>query len=295
MTAPPLTQGRLVPGLIRAARPRQWTKNVLVLAAPLAGGVILQSAIAASVAVAFLAFCLSASGVYLVNDALDVDADRAHPRKQHRPVASGVVPVSTALVVGAALLLAGLVTSSLVSPRLILVVLVYEVLQVSYCLWLKHEAVLDIAVVASGFLLRAIAGAVAADVVPSQWFLLVAAFGSLFMVAGKRYAEMVLEGRNDATRRALGSYTSSYLRFVWSLAATVVVVTYCLWAFEIAGDAAGWATVSIAPFVLAILRYAVDVDAGAAGEPEEIVVGDRVLQALGALWLTALSLAVYYR
>ena len=145
-------------------------------------------------------------------------------------------------------------------------------MQLAYCFGLKHQAVLDICIVSSGFLIRAIAGGVAAGNIPlSQWFLLVMAFGSLFMVAGKRYAELQLAERTGAKiRKSLESYTGSYLRFVWTLSATAMVVCYGLWAFERDGANAAWFAVTMIPFTIAILRYAVDVDGGLAGEPEEI-------------------------
>jgi decaprenyl-phosphate phosphoribosyltransferase len=150
-------------------------------------------------------------------------------------------------------------------------------------------------VVASGFLLRGIAGGVAAGLFLSQWFLLVAAFGSLFMVAGKRYSELLVVGDEAATRKTLREYSASYLRFVWSLSAGVACTAYSLWAFEMAKtqDNVPWATISIAPFVLAILRYARDVDKGAAGAPEEIVMHDRVLLVLGALWVLTVGVGVF--
>ena len=152
------------------------------------------------------------------------------------------------------------------------------------------------AAVASGFVLRAISGGVATDLPISNWFLLVTSFGSLFMVAGKRYSELVLVGDAAATRKTLKEYSASYLRFVWSLSAGVAVTAYCLWAFDMGNqhaDAVPWATISIAPFVMAILRYAVDVDKGAAGAPEEIVLGDRVLLGLGVVWVLTLALGVF--
>ena len=131
----------------------------------------------------------------------------------------------------------------------------------------------------SAYLIRAIAGGAAANIPLSQWFLLVMAFGSLFMVAGKRYAELQLAERTGAKiRKSLESYTSTYLRFVWTLSATAVVLCYGLWAFERDHGRAGWFAVSMIPFTIAILRYAVDVDGGVAGEPEEIALRDRVLQ-----------------
>ena len=152
---------------------------------------------------------------------------------------------------------------------------------------------LDICIVSSGFLIRAIAGGVAASIPLSQWFLLVMAFGSLFMAAGKRYAELQLAERTGAKiRKSLESYTSSYLRFVWTLSATAVVLCYGLWAFERDGNAGSWFAVSMVPFTIAILRYAVDIDGGEAGEPEEIALHDRVLQMLALAWIGTVGAAV---
>ncbi|MGD9525751.1 decaprenyl-phosphate phosphoribosyltransferase [Pseudonocardia sp.] len=284
-------------GVVRTMRPRQWVKNVLVLAAPFAAGMLFSGDTAAALAVAFVAFSLAASGIYLVNDAKDVTADRAHPTKRSRPIASGIVPVPLALGVATALLLGALGVSFLAGPDLAIVVAVYVAVQLAYCFWLKHQPVLDICIVASGFLLRAIAGGAATGIALSQWFLLCAGFGSLFMVAGKRYAEMMLAERTGAKiRRSLEGYSASYLRFVWACSATVLIMTYCLWAFQIREEQPHntvWTMLSIVPFVVAVLRYAVDVDNGNGGEPEDIALGDRVLQILAAGWLVMLALAIY--
>jgi decaprenyl-phosphate phosphoribosyltransferase len=183
----------------------------------------------------------------------------------------------------------------LTRPALTGVLASYVVIQLAYCLFLKNQPVLDLAVVASGFLLRGVAGGVAAGLQLSQWFLLVAAFGSLFMVAGKRYSELVLVGDLAETRKTLREYSASYLRFVWSLSAGVACTAYCLWAFEMGETQEGipWATLSIAPFILAILRYAVDVDKGTAGAPEEIVLRDRVLLALALAWAATVGVGVF--
>ncbi|MGY1754918.1 decaprenyl-phosphate phosphoribosyltransferase [Blastococcus sp. SYSU D01042] len=289
-------RGSFAWGLVRALRPRQWVKNVLVLAAPLAAGEIFNAAIMRPTAVAFVLFCLSASAVYLVNDTIDVEEDRRHPRKRFRPIAAGIVPRWLALALAAVLFTVALVAAVLLTrPELALVLASYTVIQLAYCVFLKNQPVIDLAVVASGFLLRGIAGGVAAGLLLSQWFLLVAAFGSLFMVAGKRYSELVLVGDAAATRKTLKEYSASYLRFVWSLSAGVAVTAYSLWAFEMGEtqDGIPWSTISIAPFVMAILRYAVDVDKGAAGAPEEIVLRDRVLLCLGVLWVATMALGVF--
>ena len=294
--------GNLITGVIKAIRPRQWVKNVLVLAGPLAalGGpvhyryaeVMHKGSLAL---MAFVVFCLAASSIYLVNDVRDIEADREHPTKRFRPIAAGVVPEWLAYTLAAVLGVASLAISWLVTPNLALVMLVYVAMQLAYCFGLKHQAVMDICIVSSAYLIRAIAGGAATDIHLSQWFLLVMAFGSLFMVAGKRYAELQLAERTGAAiRKALESYTSTYLRFVWTMSATAVVLCYGLWAFERDHGSAGWFAVTMIPFTIAILRYAVDVDGGLAGEPEDIALRDRVLQALAVAWIATVGAAVAF-
>lgn len=283
-----------ISGLVRAVRPRQWTKNVLVFAAPVASGHIADPRVLGSAAVAFVAFSAAASAVYLVNDVLDRAEDRAHPTKCRRPIAAGLVSVGLAVTAAVVLFVVAVVLAALVTPVLAVVLLAYEVLQLGYCLGLKHQTVIELCLVSSGFLLRSIAGGVAGGIVLSRWFLLATAFGSLFMVAGKRYAEVRLyEATGARIRRSLTGYSASYLRFVWTLAATVLVSTYVLWAFEIGEGRSLLPVLSIVPFTVGVLRYAVDVDGTTAGAPEEVVLADRTLQAIGAVWAGMLALAVY--
>jgi decaprenyl-phosphate phosphoribosyltransferase len=286
---------RTVRGLVRTARPRQWLKNVLVFAAPFTAAEVGHLPVLRAALIAFVAFCLAASAIYLVNDAKDVEADRAHPTKRNRPIAAGIVPVPLAIGTGVVLLLAALGVSLVQNYQLLIVVAVYEAVQLGYCFGLKHEPVIDLCIVASGFLLRSIAGGVAANIPLSQWFLLATAFGSLFMVAGKRYAEIQLYEETGAEIRAsLRKYSASYLRFVWATSVAVVIATYGQWAFQLHEQTRSvWSEISIVPFVIALLRYAVDVDSGKAGEPEEIVLHDRVLQVLGVAWVVTLALAFY--
>jgi decaprenyl-phosphate phosphoribosyltransferase len=289
----------LITGVIKAMRPRQWVKNVLVVAAPVAAagrGVRYDYAdVATKVGVAFVVFSLAASAIYLINDARDVEADRAHPTKRFRPIAAGVVPEWLAYVLAAVLGAASLGISWWLTPNLAVVMAVYIAMQLGYCFGLKHQAVMDICIVSSGFLLRAIAGGVAANIPLSQWFLMVMAFGSLFMAAGKRYAELQVAERTGAKiRKALESYTSTYLRFIWTLSATAVVLCYGMWAFERDRYSGSWFAVSMVPFTIAILRYAVDVDGGLAGEPEDIALRDRVLQLLFLAWIATVGAAVAF-
>ncbi|MVA76454.1 decaprenyl-phosphate phosphoribosyltransferase [Auraticoccus sp. F435] len=309
VTAPPVTAAddpsapvpagprHRLPAAVRAMRPRQWTKNVLVFTAPLASGQLLEPAVLGRAALAFVAFCLISACVYLVNDIRDVAEDRLHPKKRYRPIAAGELRVPAAWLLAGVCAALGFAIAFWTAVPLGVTVALYLVLQVLYSLFLKHLPIIDLAMVASGFLLRAVAGGVASSIELSQWFLLVASFGSLFMVAGKRYSELVALGVEAGTRKSLERYSESYLRFAWMLAAVMVVVSYSLWAFEQgAGGPWGlnWAALSIAPFTLAMLQYAMEVDTGQAAEPEDIVLRDRVLQVLGLIWVVLIALAVFW-
>jgi decaprenyl-phosphate phosphoribosyltransferase len=283
--------------LLRLARPKQWLKNVLVVAAPGAAGVLGEPRALFQTAIAFLCFCLAASGTYYLNDAIDAEADRLHPTKQRRPVASGLVSERTALVGGVILVTSAILLSFAARWELALVVAGYLGLTVAYSLWLKHEAVLDLACVAAGFVLRTIAGGVAVGVTISPWFLIVAASGSMFMVTGKRHAEL-LELGDDAVghRRALEVYSRAYLGYVRAVASSVAILAYCLWAFE-KSSAVGnpaWFELSIVPFVLGILRYALMLEQGRGGAPEELVLSDRVILIIGAAWAVLFAIAVHH-
>ncbi|MGE3812969.1 MAG: decaprenyl-phosphate phosphoribosyltransferase [Candidatus Nanopelagicales bacterium] len=284
-----------LPALVEGMRPRQWAKNVLVLAVPLAAGELLERDVLVATLVAFVCFCLVSSATYLVNDVVDAEADRAHPVKHARPVARGALAPRTAL---AAAVLLGLVSLGLAwwltAPAFVAVLLAYLACSFAYSTRLKREPVIELALLAAGFLLRAVAGGAATGIPISQWFLIVAGFGSLFMAAGKRYSELVSlpEGVPPA-RVSLQGYTLEYLRFVWGVAAGVTITAYCLWAFEVAGGT-GWAVWSVAPFVLAVLRYAVDIDAGRAEAPEDVALRDRTLQVLALVWVVLFALGAVH-
>ncbi len=279
-----------------ALRPRQWVKNLLVVVAPLGAAQLFEPPVLLATALSFVAFCLVASATYLVNDVLDRERDRAHPTKASRPIASGSLSARAA-VIGATLLgIAGLGIAFATSVSLGWVVVAYVVVTLAYSLFFKHAPVLELALLALGFLLRAVAGGAASDIPLSEWFLLVAGFGSLFMAAGKRYAELTRVSAVDPVvsapqRGSLAGYSVSYLRFVWTVAAGVTVTTYCLWAVEVGGGTSiPWAMLSIIPFALGILRYAVDIDAGRGETPEDAVLGDYSLAVFGGAWVVLFGL-----
>jgi len=289
--------GRSLPvALIAAMRPRQWTKNVLVFAAPLAAGQLFEVDIFWPSVGAFIVFCLISSATYLINDIKDRESDREHPTKYRRPIAAGDLSVPLALAFAAFLGAVSLVVAYLIAPALAGVVLAYAVFTLSYSLLLKHEPVIELALLSMGFLLRAVAGGAASGIPISQWFLIVAGFGSLFMAAGKRYSELKREeiagSKSENRRKSLDGYSLGYLRFVWGTAAAVAIMGYALWAFDVAATPSSlpWAEWSVLPFVLAILRYGIVIDRGDAEAPEDAVVADKALLVLGASWLILFAL-----
>ncbi|MFJ6834462.1 decaprenyl-phosphate phosphoribosyltransferase [Streptomyces sp. NPDC091209] len=295
---PPRSLTGLLRGLVRTTRPRQWVKNVLVVAAPAAAGRLFSQHALGQLALVFVLFTACAAAVYLINDARDAVADRAHPVKRHRPVAAGQVPVPAAYAVGGTLgVLAPAVAAWFCSPAVCALLIAYVGIQLAYCVSLKHVLVVDLVVVTTGFLMRAMIGGLALGIPLSRWFLITTGFGALFMVSAKRYSEAVqMAGTAGATRALLTEYTTGYLRFVWQLAAGVSVLGYCLWALEEGGVPSNgmlpWRQLSMVAFILAVLRYAVFADRGTAGEPEDVVLRDRPLALIGLVWLAMYGLAV---
>jgi decaprenyl-phosphate phosphoribosyltransferase len=282
--------------LFRQARPKQWVKNLLVFAAPGAAGVVDNGPSLWRTVVTFVAFCLASSGTYFWNDLLDAESDRNHPTKQHRPIASGAIPVRVARLVGTILLLAGIGLSATARWEAAVVVAGYVVLTLLYSAVLKHIAVVDLVSVAAGFVLRAVAGAVATDVQMSKWFSLTISFASLFIVAGKRYAELRDLGDDAQTRASLDDYSLGYLRTVLSVSCAAALVTYCIWAFdtrELAGSTWPFYELSIVPMGTALLRYLLILEQGHGAAPEEIFARDRALQALGLIWIIVFGIGVY--
>jgi len=284
--------------LFRQARPKQWVKNLLVFAAPAAAGVLDDATYLRPAFVMFVAFCLASSGTYFWNDLLDADNDRNHPTKQHRPIASGAIPVGIARVVGTILMLAGIALAATTRWQAAVVIAGYVLLTSMYSLVLKHIAVVDLIAVAAGFVLRAVGGAVATDVQMSKWFSLTISFASLFIVTGKRYAELRDLGDYSQTRRTLDEYSLGFLRIVLSVGCGAALVTYCIWAFdtpEVAGSTFPYYELSIVPMAAALLRYTLILEQGHGAAPEEIFAHDRVLQVLGLIWLVVFGLGVYVK
>jgi decaprenyl-phosphate phosphoribosyltransferase len=269
--------------LLRACRPRQWSKNLLVLAAPCAAGVIDQPRVAAQVLGAFVVLCLVSSATYLVNDVRDVEQDRQHPRKCKRPIAAGELSEQAALRIAALLAVLGLALGTAITPGLGVLALVYLALTASYSLWWRRVVVIDILAIAAGFVLRALAGGVATDIYLSRWFVLVTAFCAIFLVSAKRYAELREHSGSGPARATLRRYSLGSLRLILAGAAGAAGIAYISWAVTRPAHVA-WYVLSVVPFLLWLGRYAVLIGAGAGQAPEELILRDRTLLALSVAW-----------
>ena len=287
----------LVVGMIKACRPKQWAKNVLVFVAPAAAGALDQGYVLRLTVIAFVAFCLVSSATYLLNDILDVESDRQHPTKHKRPIASGVVPVPLATVMAIIMFAAGIGVAAWANWTLAAIAAGYAAMTTAYSFWLKTVPVVDLVVLSAGFILRLLGGAYAAGVPVSDWFLIISCFGSLFIAAAKRYAEKKeLGDRAAELRPTLGEYSIEYLGLVRGIAAAAVLISYCMWAVERVHEvpsASPWLQLSIIPFIIAILRYALLVDQGKGSAPEEVLLADRQMQLMGGLLIACLFVGIY--
>ena len=297
MTTATSPRPSLLGGIVRELRPKQWIKNVLVFAAPVAAGIFDNRDTDLQALGAFGCFCAAASATYLLNDAMDIESDRRHPVKKNRPIAAGIVPLALAYVLAIMLLLVAIGGSFLIRRDFGFTILAYLALTTVYSLWLKRMPILDIFAVAAGFVLRAIGGATATGLPISEWFFIVTSFGALFMVTGKRAGERADLGDDAATiRPALAAYTPQFLNYLKAVFSAGALITYCLWACASAQESTNGSVLfqlSIVPFAIAILRYALLLEQGKGAEPENLVLSDRTLLAAGAIWAIIYACAVY--
>jgi len=287
--------------LLSAMRLHHWVKNGLIVIAPAAAGTLLHARVAFHTVIAFVAFCCVASGTYLLNDVRDVEADREHPTKRFRSVAQAQLSPRTAVTAALVLFLVGFsVTFAIPRPGdLLLVLALYVAITLAYIYWLKNVAIIELGAVASGFFLRAYAGAAASHLFVSTWFLVVISFGALFLVVGKRASELKHVGPGS-TRVVLSQYTTEFLSSALTLCATAVVTGYCLWAFDATGnglsanlDATFPVRLSVVPVVFAVLFILRSAQAGDGAAPEELMLRDRTVQILLLVWVVLLVLGVY--
>jgi decaprenyl-phosphate phosphoribosyltransferase len=291
------TRARRAPwrAVLVTARPKQWIKNALVVAAAGAAGALGHDDVPVRVGLACVAFCLLASGIYGINDVRDAPEDRLHPRKRFRPVAAGELDPRVATLLGVALITAGIVISAAVRPLLGVVAVAYVALTVGYTIVLRRIVILDIVAIAGGFVLRAVAGGVAAPVTLSRWFVLVITSTAVLVAAAKRHAELQrTEQAGVGGRSVLARYDAARLRLIIAGSAAVALFAYGVWAFALRDvDGIPWRPLTIVPFAACLARYGMLVRSGGGEAPEELLLRDRRLAICGVVWLVVFALGVH--
>jgi 4-hydroxybenzoate polyprenyltransferase len=282
--------------LLKTMRPRQWTKNAFIFAAIVFDGKLFHPTDFLRTLAGFALFCLISSTVYIFNDLLDAKADRQHPVKKDRPIASGRLPVPAAIVAGMVLLILTLSLAYLLTPQLSIVLAVYFLLMMAYSKWLKHIPIVDVFIIATGFVLRVHAGTILIDVQRfSPWLYVVMTLLALYLGFGKRRAELSLLAQDASShRKVLDGYSIPLLDQYIMIVSSTTVVAYSLYTF-FREDAPLDLMLTIPFVVYAIFRYLYVIHIKqAGGEPEEVLLSDRPLQIAILLWGLTVLIAFYF-
>ena len=274
-------------GLAVSSRPRQWPKNLLVLAALLFSREFHSGSSLLAAVAAVAIFTLATAGLYMLNDAIDASRDRQHEVKRHRPIAAGLVPVGLAVGVGGLFSVAALVLATLLAWPFGAALAVYLTLQIGYSLVLKHLVILDLLAIAVGFVIRAVAGALVIEVPISPWLYICTFLLALFLAVGKRWAELGAEVRSSAARPILDRYTPEFLRTLVVITASATPLSYALYTFSAPNLPENHLMMITIPIVLyGILRYVYLLQANGSGEePERVLLGDPGILASVIAWV----------
>lgn len=216
--------------LLRLMRPYQWVKNLFVFTGLLFGHAWHDPHLVTQAVIAFIAFCLASSAIYTFNDIIDLEQDKQHPKKCHRPLASGQVSISAAILLAALLGVSGLVLAYAASPAVFIILLGYALMNIAYSLWFKHVVILDVFIIATGFMLRILAGTLGVGIPPSQWLLLCGLMVTLFLGFTKRRAEIIaLADDKTAHRKVLEHYSPVLLDKMIGITAAGLIMSYSLY------------------------------------------------------------------
>ncbi len=268
---------------IKQLRPKQWFKNIFLFPALLFSGHFLEPAPVIAALIGFAAFSMLASSGYILNDYLDREADRKHPKKRFRPIASGALPIPAAWALFVLAIGSGIALSLALSPAFLFIGMVYLTTTLSYSFYFKHRVILDVLFLASGFLWRTIAGAVAIKVTVSPWLFLCTAFVALFFGFNKRRGELLQVGAHTGTRRNLAEYSPQMLEQFQAIVTSGTIITYML--YTVLGPTS-WMTLTIPMVLYGIFRYIYLIDRhGEGGAPDETLLRDRPMLLTGVLYL----------
>ena len=297
----------MIKALISSIRPHQWTKNLIIYFAFLftigqawnLDELDEAARLFARITAAFAIFCLITSAVYLLNDVLDADKDRRHPKKRHRPIAAGALSPFLALAIALALAAGGVALALVLERFYALVILIYLAMMIAYSIYLKRLIIVDIMIISGGFVLRAVAGAVVLDVTISPWLYICTTLGALFLGFSKRLNEVVLAGKDGSLQReTLEEYTPDFLKQLISIVAPATLVAYTLYTFTSDNLPDNNVMMITIPFVMyGLFRYLYLVHQKNLGEsPEQILLTDVPLMLNIVLWLaTASGVLLLYR
>ena len=287
----------MLTALIKTMRPRQWPKNIFIFAALVFDKQLLHVDAFLRTLAGFVLFCLISSTVYIFNDIADVEADRQHPEKKHRPIPAGKLPLSAAWAAGISLAIVTLGFAYFLAPGFEAVLIVYFLLNLAYSKWLKHIPIIDVLVIATGFVLRVHAGVTLIQVERfSPWLYVVMTLLSLFLGFGKRRAELALLAHGAGShRKVLDGYTLPLLDQYIMIVSGTTIVAYSLYTFSAPNVPENHSMMLTIPFVLyTIFRYLYLIEVKhAGGAPEEILLSDRPFQIAMVLWAAAV-LAIFY-
>lgn len=288
-----------MPPILRLLRPHQYTKNLLLFAAPGAAGRLDEAGVLVRSLGAFALFCAVSSAGYVANDLADAEIDRQHPRKRKRPIASGAVSPTQARRLLIGLLFGSFVIAPVISWGFAALLAIYAVLSFTYSNVLKQIPWLELVAVSTGFLLRAAAGGAATDTSLSTWFLIVVSAGALFVITGKRLGELLTLGSDTPSRPVLRSYSTPTLRAMATASALLAIGAYAAWAASDASNRTGSDTgdlflkLTIVPFMIAIGRYLQLSWRGDGEAPDVLVLRDVGMLAMGGLWVALYAIGLY--
>lgn len=282
-----------MPPLILALRPAQWLKNSFVVLPLFFAGLFANQSAILMVCGAVVAFCLAASGTYLVNDVLDIAADRRHPTKKRRPIASGRVPVTTAVTMAVVCFAVALALGWYVAPILALILLLYVALHFAYSFGLKHIVILDVLAISLGFVLRVYGGAVVIGVIVSPWLVVLTFLLTLLLAVGKRYQELAIVG-SSKSRQVLSYYSPAFLEQILGILLPAVFTSYLLYTFQSAHPPA--LIVSVLPVTYGLLRYVwlLRSSQHKTDGPTELLLVDRPLQLAVIAWVITVYVVLGY-
>lgn len=284
---------------LKLIRAEQYLKNFFVFAPLFFSGEMIDSSLIENAILAFISFCFASSSIYIINDYFDINEDRLHPKKSKRPLASGKISIKTALIICFLLLLFSTAISLYISNNLTLVISLYIILNIFYSIGLKHVSLLDVNIIAFGFVLRIVAGAVAVSVIPSKWILLLTYLLAFFLALAKRRSDVILQENGQEVRKNIKGYNLTFIDITLGFLASVIIICYifyCLSPEIQLHYKSDLLYISILFVLNGIIRYLklAFVDQ-TADSPTLVVINDRFIQITILCWVILMAYLLYFK